>query len=176
LALAARRMSETTHAMNELAERSNLLALNASIEAARAGEAGSGFTVVAAEVKSLSSRAARASKDIAERMAEIMKAIGDTTSAFGNVGTTLADVDAAASATQRGLETHSGAARSLVSGVHAAAEGTEGVGRSVSEITAAVADASRAAQRLQGAAGQLASEADALKRQVDEFLAAVRAA
>ena len=175
LALSARRMSEMTQAMADLAERSNLLALNASIEAARAGEAGSGFTVVAAEVKALATRAARASKDISDRMAEIMKAIGDATSAFGNVGTTLHDIEAATAATARATDTQGAAARSLVLDVHAAAEGTEGVGRSVAEVTSAVDEASRAAARLQGAADTLAGEANALRRQVEEFLAAVRA-
>jgi len=51
-------VTTTIHDLDEIASRTNLLALNASIEAARAGDAGKGFAVVAREVRDLSDRAA----------------------------------------------------------------------------------------------------------------------
>ena len=67
--------------ISEIAQTSNLLALNAMIEAARAGDVGSGFTVVAEEVKRLASRTSTATEDVAKQTHAIGEDISQVASA-----------------------------------------------------------------------------------------------
>src|SRR3546814_15338718 len=74
LAATAQQIGDVITLIQDIAEQTNLLALNATIEAARAGEAGKGFAVVASEVKSLASQTARAAEEIRSQIEEIQSA------------------------------------------------------------------------------------------------------
>jgi methyl-accepting chemotaxis protein len=67
-------IGEINTTVKDLAEQSNILAVNAAIEAAKAGEAGKGFAVVAAEVKSLADQSKQATVQIREVLGEIQRA------------------------------------------------------------------------------------------------------
>lgn len=69
----AEAIAEINATVGDLAEQSNLLAVNAGIEAAKAGEAGKGFAVVAAEVKSLAERSKEATIQVRRIVSEIQK-------------------------------------------------------------------------------------------------------
>ena len=70
----AQSVGDVIATVNDLAEQSNLLSVNASIEAAKAGDAGKGFTVVAQEVKSLAKQSKQAVAQVRAVLSEIQKA------------------------------------------------------------------------------------------------------
>src|SRR5690606_38918239 len=88
----ARKIGEVVDLITEIAEQTNLLALNATIEAARAGEAGKGFAVVASEVKALAQQTQRATGEIGSQIQAIQSSSTATADVLERIQATIKQV------------------------------------------------------------------------------------
>lgn len=136
------RIGAVVQMITDIAEQTNLLALNATIEAARAGEAGKGFAVVASEVKTLANQTARATEDIGEHIASVQQGTHGAVEAISGIGRVVDRMNEISSAISAAIEEQGAATAEIARNIQKAAEQTQAVTSTIISVaeTAGVTD------------------------------------
>lgn len=170
------RIGDVTKLITDIAEQTNLLALNATIEAARAGEAGKGFAVVASEVKALAAQTSKATEEIDRQITEMRQAADASTEATGSVAEMVRRITENTTAMSGAAEEQNLATTEIAGSVSEAAQGTEGVSRSIAEVSNGAGETAKLGTAMNSAVGELHDQSDNLRHAMEDFLIKVRAA
>lgn len=151
----AGRIGEILDVIREIADRSDLLALNASLEGTRAGEAGRGFTLVAAEMRKLAERVMASVGDIKQLVADVR----------GSVATTIMVTEESAKLADGTTES----ARQISLVTQQQSSGTEQAAHSMRDVANMLTQSLSATQQMRALAANLKGQAEQLTTIVARF-------
>jgi methyl-accepting chemotaxis protein len=127
-------ISNVVKLITSIAQQTNLLALNATIEAARAGAAGTGFAVVANEVKDLAQATAKATEDIAQRVAAIQTDTTGAVTAIAEINHVIEQINHYQATIASAVEEQTDTTSEMSSSVTQIAAGSERMAASVGAV------------------------------------------
>ena len=172
----AQAINQIMGVISDIADQTNLLALNAAIEAARAGEAGRGFAVVADEVRKLAEKTMASTTDVGKAIRDIqqaasqsiaqvdmsMHAIDDATHFANESGTALQEIVGM-------VDIAADQVRSIATASEQQSATSEEINNAITQINGIASETARAMQESASAVGDLARQAQVLTKLIDDM-------